>query len=176
MDDRRERFSAEYIKDLNATEAAIRSGYAKKTAYSQGSRLLKNVKVQEKIAALKVKIEQRITFTAADVLREMGRLAFVDMAGAYNKDGTLKNIHDMPEETRRALLSMESEESGDNVSMENDGEVKFSRSTTRKVKFHNKRDALRDLMQYFHLLDERTPDKDDSQINALLTFLKGGNK
>lgn len=39
----------EYIIDLNATQAAIRAGYSKKTARSQGQRLLTNVDIQEAI-------------------------------------------------------------------------------------------------------------------------------
>ncbi|MCK5235371.1 MAG: terminase small subunit [Deltaproteobacteria bacterium] len=41
------RFVEEYQIDLNATQAAIRTGYSEKTATSQASRLLTNVKVQE---------------------------------------------------------------------------------------------------------------------------------
>jgi len=39
------RFVAEYLKDLNATQAAIRAGYSRKTAEVQGSRLLRNALV-----------------------------------------------------------------------------------------------------------------------------------
>jgi hypothetical protein len=37
------RFVQEYLIDLNATQAAIRVGYSKKTATEQASRLLTNV-------------------------------------------------------------------------------------------------------------------------------------
>jgi phage terminase small subunit len=41
-------FVTEYIKNgNNATQAAIAAGYSEKTAYSQGSRLLKSVEVQQ---------------------------------------------------------------------------------------------------------------------------------
>jgi phage terminase small subunit len=46
------RFIEEYLIDSNATQAAIRAGYSKKTAYSQGERLLRNVEVSK---ALKMK-------------------------------------------------------------------------------------------------------------------------
>ncbi|KZR58960.1 terminase small subunit [Pseudobacillus badius] len=46
LNDRQKRFADEYIIDLNATQAAIRAGYADRSAYSQGQRLLKNVEVQ----------------------------------------------------------------------------------------------------------------------------------
>ena len=43
-------FVAEYLKDNNATQAAIRAGYSKKTAYSIGQRLLKKVEIAQAIA------------------------------------------------------------------------------------------------------------------------------
>lgn len=42
-------FVTEYIKDHNATKAAIRAGYSTKTAYSQGNRLLKKAEVKQAI-------------------------------------------------------------------------------------------------------------------------------
>ena len=47
MTDKQAKFIAEYSKDFNATQAAIRAGYSAKTAYSIGQRLLKNVEVQQ---------------------------------------------------------------------------------------------------------------------------------
>lgn len=40
-------FATEFIKTNNATKAAIAAGYSEKTAYSQGSRLLKSVEMQK---------------------------------------------------------------------------------------------------------------------------------
>ena len=37
---KQQKFVAEYLVDLNATQAAIRSGYRQKTAQEQSSRLL----------------------------------------------------------------------------------------------------------------------------------------
>ncbi len=38
-------FVAEYLVDLNATQAAVRAGYSKKTAYSVGHENLKKPEV-----------------------------------------------------------------------------------------------------------------------------------
>lgn len=53
---KQQRFVEEYLIDLNATQAAIRAGYSKKTAEVQGPRLLGNVRVQE---AVKKAIDER---------------------------------------------------------------------------------------------------------------------
>lgn len=42
-------FVDEYLKDLSATQAAIRAGYSAKTAHSQGPRLLEHVGVKQAI-------------------------------------------------------------------------------------------------------------------------------
>jgi phage terminase small subunit len=52
LTDKQELFCQEYIIDLNATKAAQRAGYSRKTAYSEGSRLLKNVEIRTRIAEL----------------------------------------------------------------------------------------------------------------------------
>ena len=51
MTPKQQRFIDEYLIDLNATQAAIRAGYSEKTAYSMGSRLLKNVEIQARLHA-----------------------------------------------------------------------------------------------------------------------------
>ncbi len=50
---KQERFVAEYLIDLNATQAAIRAGYAEKGASVEGTRLLANAKVAAAVAAAK---------------------------------------------------------------------------------------------------------------------------
>ncbi len=47
---KRQRFVAEYLIDLNGTQAAIRAGYSPATARAQGSRLLTNVDIQQAVA------------------------------------------------------------------------------------------------------------------------------
>ena len=47
MTDKQKKFVLEYMIDMNATQAAIRSGYSLRTAYSHGQRLLKNVEIQK---------------------------------------------------------------------------------------------------------------------------------
>jgi phage terminase small subunit len=75
---RQERFVEEYIIDLNATQAAIRAGYAAKDADVQGPRLLGNVGVSRAVASLKAKRAAETGITAERVLAELALLAFSD--------------------------------------------------------------------------------------------------
>jgi phage terminase small subunit len=61
-------FVREYMRDMNATRAALSAGYSKKTAYSQGARLLKNVEVQNKLAQLVENKTEKLEITAEYVL------------------------------------------------------------------------------------------------------------
>ncbi|AWL07590.1 terminase small subunit [Massilia oculi] len=63
LTDKQQRFVAEYLIDLNATQAAIRAGYSAKTANEQGSRLLANVSVA---AAIQAAMNQRTERTQVD--------------------------------------------------------------------------------------------------------------
>ena len=65
------RFVDEYLIDLNATQAAIRAGYSKKTAEVQASRLLSNVKVQTVMQQLMLKRELRTEITQDKVLADI---------------------------------------------------------------------------------------------------------
>ena len=46
LTDKQKIFVYEYLIDFNATQAAIRAGYSKDTAYSIGNNLLKKVEIQ----------------------------------------------------------------------------------------------------------------------------------
>lgn len=49
MNAKQEQFCKYFAETMNATSAARKAGYSKKTAYSQGSRLLKNAEIQKRI-------------------------------------------------------------------------------------------------------------------------------
>lgn len=75
---KQKKFVAEYLVDLNATQAATRAGYSKKTAAEQGARLLTNVKVQESIQAAMNKRAERTEITADMVLHRWWAIATAD--------------------------------------------------------------------------------------------------
>ena len=68
LNDRQRRFVSEYLVDLNATQAAIRAGYSKRTAEQGGAQLLSNIKVAAAVAAGRAKQAKRTEITADYVL------------------------------------------------------------------------------------------------------------
>lgn len=89
MNARHQRFCDEYLIDMNATQAAIRAGFAEKTAYSQGQRLLKNVEVS---AYLKAQLDAIHSKKTADAQEVMEYLTSV-MRGEH-KDQVLQLVGD----------------------------------------------------------------------------------
>lgn len=96
-------FVAEYLIDLNATQAATRAGYSAKTANEQGARLLAHVSVRSAIDAAMLKRGERLQASADDVLREIARLAMFDPKDLTAVKG-LDDIAALPENVRRAIV------------------------------------------------------------------------
>ena len=65
---KQDRFCHEYIIDCNATQAAIRAGYSKKTARQQGQRLLTKVDVKQRISELQTSTANKLDLRAENVL------------------------------------------------------------------------------------------------------------
>ena len=68
---KREAFCQQYVVDHNATQAAIRAGYSDATAQQQGSRLLLDVVVQARIAALQAEVAERNEVTVDSIVAEL---------------------------------------------------------------------------------------------------------
>nr|WP_282572345.1 terminase small subunit [Roseomonas acroporae] len=86
MTPRQRRFVAEYLTDLNATQAAIRAGYSADTANREGSRLLSNVVIHAAIRSAEGERLGRAAVAADDIVRELVRIARADVRRIF--DGT----------------------------------------------------------------------------------------
>ena len=68
MTAKQKRFCEEYLVDCNATQAAIRTGYSKKTARAVGQRLLTNVDIKKYIDQQLQKLKTEKIADAQEVL------------------------------------------------------------------------------------------------------------
>ncbi len=103
LNPKHQRFVDEYIKDLNATQAAARAGYSAKTANEQGARLLANVSVQ---AAIQERIKERGERTKIDadyVLRRLAEIDQMDVLDILRDDMSLKPVSEWPKVWRQYL-------------------------------------------------------------------------
>jgi len=77
---RQSRFVDEYLKDLSATQAAIRAGYSKKTAGRTGHENLKKPEIAREIQARMNDRAKRTHITAEKVLERWWEIATADPA------------------------------------------------------------------------------------------------
>tara|TARA_Y100001963_G_C6742158_1_gene429557 strand:+ start:1004 stop:1531 length:528 start_codon:yes stop_codon:yes gene_type:complete len=143
LTNKQQKFCEEYIIDLNATQAAIRAGYSKKTARSQGQRLLTNVDISDFVQKLRNEASERNKITIDECVSLLTSMARFDIADCYNEDGTLKPIHEIPKETRLAIEALDVEER--NGLELNEGSI--STATIKKLKTSNRRANLVELLK-----------------------------
>ncbi len=152
MTPRKLRFVEEYVVDPNATQAAIRSGYSKRTAKSQGSRLLTDVDVaaliknRQNAAAFKAGItKERII----EELKYLG-LSTMDDYVHINEAGEIYlDFSHLPESGLRAVQEIVQ---GEYVTGKGD-DARDVKST--KFKLHGKVKALELLMRNLGMLQDK---------------------
>ena len=169
LTDKQEKFCQEYIIDLNATQAAIRSGYSEKTARSQGQRLLTNVDIQERIAELQKEWKESIELRKEDVINEVRSLAFArvtDVANIVIKDVVVG--HDESgnpiEREMETVEFKETENLPDNVKA-SIASIGMGRNGI-VLKMHDKSANLDKLMRYLGMYDEDESNKQPNVINV----------
>lgn len=76
---KQELFIREYLVDLNATQAAIRAGYAERGARTRGAELLANRNIASRIQEQMDKRKTKIELNAEMVLKRLSEIAFTDI-------------------------------------------------------------------------------------------------
>ncbi len=157
LNEKQAAFVREYAIDSNATQAAIRAGYSKATAYSQGSRLLKHVEVQAALRARTTAALARLEVTDDMALQELAAIAFSNIQDyvEWDKDGDLvvKSSVQIPRHLAAAIESIDEQVL---ESTNKDGSRNYKR-TRRKVKLYPKLEALKLLAEYLGITDSLAP-------------------
>ena len=153
-------FCLYYIKNRNATMAAIRAGYGKLSAHTEGSRLLRNVKVAEEIRRLKGPLVKEAFLDAVDVLQEYMKIAFADITEYVEFGQTEQYVYRegqkvmgdngeyLKEPVNYINLKNHSEIDGALISEVKEGKEGLS------IKLHDKMKALEVLTKYLDLLPD----------------------
>ena len=80
LTEKQKRFVAEYLVDLNATQAAIRAGYSEKTAEVIGYENLRKPQIEQAVQKGMEARQQRTEITQDMVIRELAKVAFANGA------------------------------------------------------------------------------------------------
>ncbi len=150
---RQKLFVAEYLVDLNATQAAIRAGYSEKTA---GVIASENLKKPNIMAEIQKEIERRATrveITQDRVLKELANVAFANGTDFVRIDSGRVMIRDTKEvsEDRRSAIAG----------------IKETRSGI-EVKTYDKVRALELLGRHLGMFDGNQAKNDQSAVESFL--------
>lgn len=164
LNKRQAQFVQEYMIDLNATQAAIRAGYSKRTAYSQGQRLLKHVEVQRRLQIEKSKRAERVQVDQEYVLRRLVEIDQMDALDILDDDGSIKPIKDWPKTWRQFLSGF------DVTQMSSADDVE---TVVRRIRWPDKIKNLELLGRHLGMFTDRVEvDASDDLVGAILNARK----
>ena len=161
---KQKRFVDEYLIDLNATQAAIRAGYSKKTAQEQSARLLSKVIVSEAVAKKRKQLEHETGITRERIVREMARLAFFNVKNMFDDFGNPLPVSMLNDDVAAAINGIDVAAIGNNdVGI---GQV-------MKYKIPDKNKSLENLAKMLGYMDrDRTREQSGTErlIDAMVNF------
>jgi phage terminase small subunit len=137
-------FVSEYLKDFNATQAAIRAGYSKKTAYHIGYENLKKPQIQTAIANSHNSLSNltdKALMEAHEVEARLDAIIRFNLKDFVDKDGKPKELHELTVEQVACVREV--------------GIIETQIGTHRSLKFLSKLDAIKLKMQRLGMLKEK---------------------
>lgn len=174
LTERDKRFIAEYLRDLNGKQAAMRVGYAGSGAASQARRLLAQEPVATAVEKANVARSEKKRITADRVMEELGRMAFSNMRDyvEWGPEGMTLRDHALLDEDQTAAVA--------------DVEPKGNGKAAR-VKLYDKLAALNALARHLGMIGGKTalgprdhsPERRDANAilrERLLKIAKQGEK
>lgn len=179
LTEKQKRFVEEYLVDLNATQAAIRAGYAEKTARSIGQENLTKPDIQAAIQNAISARSERTEITQDMVLRELARIAFANGADfarivststvttVVNEKGYTQQV--MQPVQRVELVDTEKVDPEKLAAIAGIKEGKFG----IEVKSYDKVKALELLGQHLGMFTGKESQKEETSNDGFLDALKG---
>lgn len=144
---KQQRFVAEYLKDLNASAAYRRAGYAAKDADVNGPALMGNHRIAAAIAAGTARQLEKAELTGAMVKARLRLLGFQDIRKLFDAAGNLLPIHSLSDDAAPMIAGME-------VIIKNAAAGDGVTDRIHKVKVVDQVKPLELLAKHFGLLDE----------------------
>ena len=146
------RFIEEYCVDFNATQAAIRAGYSKRTAYAIGAENLRKPQIRE---AVERRLKE-LSMTAAEATRRLtdwGRGTIAPFL-CFGPDGSVR-IDLSTEEARRHLHLIRKLKQKERVLASAPGEEGLLLDRTFEIELHDAKDAVVQIARIHGLFVEK---------------------
>lgn len=171
LTDKQRRFVDEYLIDLNATQAAIRAGYAQETARQIGSENLSKPDIAQAIAEAQAARAERTQITADRVLQELARIGFSDLRKALTDRGSLLDPQDWDDDIAAAISSIEVVTNTGDAGKDEDGRKIIEH--THKIKVWDKNSALEKIGKHLGMFVERSEIKHSGETITRIELVPG---
>ena len=166
---KQQRFVDEYLKDSNATQAAIRAGYSKKTAGSIGDENLKKPDIKKEIKRRQAILTKKAGLTAEQIINEVSSLAFSNVADYMDVENNEIILKDWSKLSREQLAAVQE------ISVVREKYIKGHNSDDDKFlqiikfKLHDKRPNLELLGRRFNAFPNKLQlsDPDDKPLEIV---------
>lgn len=154
---KQQKFVAEYLIDLNATQAAIRAGYSARTARNIAQELLTKPHIQAELQKRREKVEKKLEISQEMVIAELAAIAFSNGAD-YAKvvgNGVSSYVKFTPTDQLdpmklKAIASIEESQNG------------------MKVKTHDKLRAIELLSKFMGWFDQQKEESETSLADNII--------
>ncbi|MGV7221972.1 MAG: terminase small subunit [Nitrospinales bacterium] len=166
LNPKQQRFVEEYMIDLNATQAAIRSGYSNKRASEYGYQLLHKTTVNDEIQIAMANRSKRAEIDADRVIKELSIIAFSNICDYVDfgpHGAKLKASSGIPDKFTRAIALVKQSSTSDN-------------GGSFAIKMHDKLLALDMLAKHFGMYrdkgDKGKPFEDTANLSSPIEIFR----
>lgn len=144
-----ELFCQYFVTHFNGFKAAYEAGYAKPSAATTASNLLKKAHIIERIGELNKKTVDKIELTRDMITKELMKVGFSNIKNFVDDDGNVKPIGQLEDDHAAVIGSLEIDSIYDKKGI--------IRGNTKKMKLYDKLKALQ-------TLDSRFKEDDDGDV------------
>jgi phage terminase small subunit len=158
LNPKQERFVAEYLVDLNASQAAIRAGYNQRWAKNHGYRLLRTGSVARAVATAQADLAVKIGVTVERIVTELARIGFADIRDVVQWRSVPAASDTGAGETNARAISVVEVKNADELTPDAAAaiaELSLQPSGGVRVRLHDKRAALVDLGKHLGMFAAR---------------------
>jgi phage terminase small subunit len=163
LNDKQRLFCIEYLKDFNATQAAINAGYSKKTSYSIGNENLKKPEIQAEISSqVRILLDKAKIPLEKQIFDYWMKRAFYDVTEIIDLDGKVK------------LTEAELREKGLHVCIDSiNKKVNAQGKPIITYEFADKDKAVEMLQRYIQMIkDTQPPEAKDDRLVDIKVLLQ----
>ena len=139
-DNKRMKFARAIVSGKTQKEAAILAGYSKKSAEQQAVALMKHPEVKRFVETANNKANNSAIIDRTRIIQEWNKIGFRNAKTIFNKNDEMLPIHEISDEDAACISEV----------MELQTEIGHS----RKIKFHSKEAALKELAKLGGLYPE----------------------